>query len=199
MRASDLSSTLGSDLGLVCDIDFFPFHFDNDEDFVNQWGSRCGVVVCTSATQSNSCGFFESMLRGVFGSSEATADEILALRKAFMSSFLEMWADDRCCKFRTCVWEHAEFQRYVQGRTKFNLEELVNEWLGDTVHAVPVQRLMMEVFATAFKVQIGIMALNQSLQPVLSIYGPLRCARIYIAWNGHNDHRQRFYYFERSG
>ena len=180
------------------DIDFQPFHFDDDDQFVNEWGSRCGVVVvCPSAAQKFSCGFFETILRGVFDISEAMAEDMLVLRKTLLFTFLEMWGDGRSHKFRTCAWGLPEFQRYVQGSSKFNLEVFIKDWLGETAHAVRVLRFMLEVFAMAFKTQIGVVALSHRLQPVLSIYGPLRGARIYIAWNGRSDHRQKFFYFEQ--
>jgi len=199
-RASKISSILGSHMGLsVRDITFVPLDPEDVDDFPKAWGNWCDVTVAQASTmQAQSCGFFEALLRGVFEESKPTTVEMLALRKRVMTVFLEMWGDGVSHNFRTCAWDQPKFQRYVQGRTKFNLEELVNDWLGGTYYAVRLHRLMFEVFATAFSVQIGIVSLNVDREPFLFVYGQFSSARVYLAWNGQEDHLQRFFYFKQS-
>ena len=197
-RSSKISSILGSYLGrCMRDADFAPLEL-GPVDFVTTWGSRCGVVVVAAkGAQKDSCGFFESMFRGVFGGSSQSLDGMLLLRKKVMSLFLQKWGDENSSDFRTCAWGQPELRRYVQARTKFKLEELVKDWLGETSVALRVQTFMLEVFATTFSVQIGVVTLNHDGEPILFVYGPMCRARIYLAWNGHDDHRQRFYYLRR--
>ena len=193
---------MGSFLGkCMRDADFAPLDLGPQgevDDFVKTWGSRCGVVVvAANLVQKQSCGFFEAMLRGVFRGSSQSRDEMLLLRKKLMSQFLEKWGDDNSSDFRTCAWGQLELQRYAQARTRFKLEELVKDWLGETSVAVRLQRFMLEVFATTFSIQVGVVTLNQNGKPFLFVYGPMCRARIYLAWNGLDDHQQRFYYFRR--
>ena len=108
-RSARITSVLGSFLGkCMRDSEFAPLDLGppgEAEDFVKTWGSQCGVVlVSAKGAHKQSCGFFEALLRGVFGGSSQSRDEMLVLRKKVMSLFLEMWGDDNSIDFRTCAW-----------------------------------------------------------------------------------------------
>ena len=200
-RASYISTHLGHVHGLTMrDARFRPMELVNAEDnFVREWNCRLGVTVASpSPMQTHSCGFFEAMLRGVLDFRSPSSAVMLSLRKKVMLQFLEMWGDQSSHKFRTCVWEQPEFKRYHKGRTQFRLDALTEDWLGESNYAVRVRRVMIEVFASVFNIQIGIVSLNCDGHPCLFTYGQFGCVRVYIAWNGHNDHLQQYYYFKKS-
>ena len=130
-----------------------------------------------------SCGFFESIVEGVFGL-VCDSSNVNTVRAKVLKHLVNRFAEK---KYRTCVWDLPEFRNFAEGgrRAIFNMRKLVQSWsiiLGSTSR--PISRALIELICSAFDIQIGIMTLTSKGIPFLFLFGLYGLRRVYLATNG---------------
>ena len=181
-EALDISHILGEIVGDGSPSEFVRWESDECV-FV---GLERVLKVCVRKPQlviQGSCGFFESIVEGVFGL-VCDSRNVNAIRAKVLKHLVNRFTEK---KYRTCVWELPEFRNFVQGgrRAIFNMRKLVESWsivLGSTSR--PLTRALIELTCSAFDMQLGIVTLNSKGIPFLFLFGLYGLPRVYLATNG---------------
>jgi len=194
--ASSMASRLGNFEGhafpeaLVAQVQF------PEDDIVKEvWDHRLSTVLATIRVEGDHpSGFYGAILRGVFGMKKPGHADVLALQKRILMVFLENWKD---VKFRSVTWGLPEMNKYRDGRVKFLLEALVQDWLGERETVSEIRSLTIELCARAFDFQIGVVRVDNKRNLGLTVFGDFSRPRVYVACNGLERHLQKFYFFKR--
>ena len=167
--------------------------FDETIDIKQVWGHRLDTRLRSARVEGDHpSGFFGAVLRGIFGMKKPCAGDVLAVRKRVVTLLLEKWRETT---FRTIVWGLPEMNKYRDGRVRFLLESMVRDWLGQGSTHPEIGRLAIDLCARAFNVQIGVVRVDKTRNPGMTVYGDFTRPKVYIACNGLQRHHQKFYFF----
>ena len=190
---SVLSSVLGEVVGKTFPTEFAPFACRNAEHFFEEISSKVGLQVKKAIPlTSNSTLFFESILGGVFGVKDSSTMHMKSLKEFLAFELLERWQNKH---FRSAVKALPELRKYCLSDTRFDLPNLVDDWLRGAGTVLPMTTLMLEVAATAFNCQLGIVTLCYTGDPFLFLHGRSSDPRVYVGSNSLSGSQQRYFYF----
>jgi len=188
-----VSSVLGEVVGKTFPTEFAPFECRNAAHFFEEISAKIGlkvrkVVPC----ERNSSLFFETILSGVFGVKDSTILHVRCLREILVANLVERWQKRA---FRSELKTLPELRTYCPCDTRILLPNLVDDWLKGAGTVVPMTTLMLELAATAFNIQLGVVSLSSTGDPFLFLYGEKSARRVYIGSNGMSGSQERFFYF----